>query len=137
MAQILKTSALAAAFLAAGSLWLPGVSSAEDVWCASRGGRSFYLDSDSINAENLPKEMTYRVLVKAVRDGDGALTDTMICGFESQNDVMVGAVFDPSAGRWEYAGRAGERPLLKAVWETMKPYLRQKRISYSDSWAWE
>ena len=53
----LKILVLAVSVFAAGSLWLPGVSLAADVWCCSHDGRTFYLDSDSINAANLPKGM--------------------------------------------------------------------------------
>ena len=135
--RILKVFVLTVSVFAAGSLCLPGVSLAADVWCCSLNGRSFYLDSESINAANLPKEMDYRVSVKAVRESDGALEKTIICGFESQNDIMVGAFFNKSAGLWEFSPSANERPVLKAVWETMKPYMKQKRISYSDFWKWE
>ena len=126
---------LAVAFYTAGSLCLPKISLAEDVWCCSRDGQSFYLDSDSINAANLPKGIDYRVSVKAVLESDGSLEKRIIYGFESQNDFLVGAVFDQSAGRWVFP--VSEKPVFKAVWETMKPYMKQKRISYSDSWKWE
>ena len=116
-----------------GILWLPGVSSAEDVWCCSREGRTFYLDSESINAPNLPTGMDYRVSVKTVLDSDGSLEKSAVYGFEAQNDVMVGMTYDKSAELW----KNGEASVAKAVWEAMKPYLRQKRISYSDAWAWE
>ena len=135
--KILKNLVLAVSVFAAGALFLPGISLAADVWCCSLNGRSFYLDSESINASGLPKEMDYRVSVKAVRESDGALEKTIIYGFESQNDIMVGAFFNKSAGLWEFSPSANERPVLKAVWETMKPYMKQKRISYSDSWKWE
>ena len=65
--RVLKVLVLAVSVFAAGALYLPGVSLAADVWCCSHDGRSFYLDSDSINAANLPAGMDYRVLVKAVR----------------------------------------------------------------------
>ena len=133
--RILKILVLTLSFFLAGSLYLPGVSLAADVWCCSCDGRSFYLDSESINAENLPREMDYRVSVKAVLESDGSLEKRIIYGFESQNDFLVGAVFDQSAGRWVFP--VSEKPVFKAVWETMKPYMKQKRISYSDSWKWE
>lgn len=135
--RILKIPVLALSFFAAASLYLPGVSLAGDVWCYSRDGRSFYLDSESINADNLPREMDYRVSVKSVRDSDGSLEKVIIYGFESQNDILVGAIFNKSAGRWDFPEYSREKPVLKAVWETMKPYMKQKRISYSDSWVWE
>lgn len=135
--RILKILILAASIFAAGSLCLPGVSSAADVWCYSRDGRSFYLDSESINAGNLPGGMDYRVSVKAVLDSDGSLEKSIIYGFESQNDILVGMIYDNSAGQWAFPEYAGEKPVLKAVWETMKPYMKQKRISYSDSWKWQ
>ena len=135
--KILKILILATAFFAAGSLYLPGVSLAGDVWCYSRDGRSFYLDSESINAENLPRQMDYRVAVKAVLESDGSLEKTVIYGFESQNDILVGAVFDKAAGLWVTPEYAKEKPVLKAIWENMKPYMKQKRISYSDSWIWK
>ena len=87
--KVLKALVLAVSVFAAGVLWLPGVSLAADVWCCSHDGRTFYLDSDSINAANLPKGMDYRVSVKAVRESDGSLERTVIYGFESQNDRMV------------------------------------------------
>ena len=135
--KILKILVLAVSFFIAGSLNLPGVSSAADVWCYSRDGRSFYLDSESINAENLPREMSYRVSVKTVLDSDGSLEKTVIYGFESLNDWLVGSIFDTSAGHWKPLMSASERPVLKAVWENMKPYMEQKRIPYSNSWKWE
>ena len=135
--RILKSLVLAVSVFAAVALCLPGVSLAADVWCCSRDGRTFYLDSDSINAANLPKGMDYRVSVKAVRESDGSLERTVIYGFESQNDIMVGAFFDKSADQWEYSPSANERPVLKAVWEAMKPYMKQKHIGYSDSWKWK
>ena len=135
--RVLKILVLAVSVFAAGSLCLPVVSLAADVWCCSRGGHSFYLDSDSINAANLPEGMDYRVSVKAVRESDGSLERIVIYGFESQNDIMVGAFYEKSADRWEYSPSANERPVLIAVWETMKPYMKQKRINYSDAWKWE
>ena len=135
--KIIKILILAVSFFIAGSLNLPGVSSAADVWCYSQDGRSFYLDSESINAETLPREMDYRASVKVVRESDGSLEKTVVYGFESQNDILVGAIFDKSAGRWGFPEYAREKPVLKAIWETMKPYMKQKRISYSDSWKWE
>ena len=135
--RILKSLVLAVSVFAAVALCLPGVSLAADVWCCSRDGRTFYLDSDSINAANLPKGMDYRVSVKAVRESDGSLERTVIYGFESQNDIMVGAFFDKSADQWEYSLSVNERPVLKAVWEAMKPYMKQKHIGYSDSWKWK
>jgi hypothetical protein len=128
---------LAVAFYVAGSLCLLKTSLAEDVWCCSRNGHSFYLDSESINAANLPKGMDYRVSVKAVLESDGSLNKTIIYGFESQNDILVGTVFNKSAGNWDFSPSVSERPVLRAVWETMKPYMKQKRISYSDSWKWD
>ena len=107
------------------------------MWCCSHDGRTFYLDSDSINAANLPTGMDYRVSVKAVRESDGSLERIVIYGFESQNDRMVGAFYEKSTDLWEYSPSKNERPVLKAVWETMKPYMKQKHINYSDSWKWE
>ena len=135
--RILKILVLAGSFFAAGFLYLPGVSLAGDVWCYSRDGRSYYLDSQIINAGNLPREMDYRVSVKAVLDSDNSLEKTIIYGFESQNDILVGAIFNKSARRWDFPEYSREKPILKAVWETMKPYMKQKHISYSDSWVWE
>lgn len=135
--KILKILVLATAFFTAGSLYLPGVSLAGDVWCYSCSGRSFYLDSESINAANLPKGMDYRVSVKAVLESDGSLKRTIIYGFESQNDILVGTVYNKSAGDWDFSPSVSERPVLKAVWETMKPYMKQKHINYSDSWKWD
>lgn len=135
--RILKILVLALSVFAAGSLYLPGVSSAADVWCCSRDGHSFYLDSESINAANLPKGMDYRVSVKAVLESDGSLKRTIIYGFESQNDILVGTVYNKSVGDWDFSPSVSERPVLKAVWETMKPYMKQKHINYSDSWKWD
>ena len=135
--RVLKILVLAVSVFAAGVLWLPGVSLAADVWCCSHDVRTFYLDSDSINAANLPKGMDYRVSVKAVRESDGSLERTVIYGFESQDDRMVGAFYVKSTDQWEYSPSANERPVLKAVWEAMKPYMKQKHINYSDSWKWE
>ena len=135
--RILKVLVLAVSFFAVGSLCLPGVSLAADVWCCSRDGHSFYLDSESINAANLPKGMDYRVSVKAVLESDGSLKKTVIYGFESQNDILVGAVFNKSADNWDFSPSVSERPVLKAVWETMKPYMKQKHINYNDTWKWE
>ena len=135
--RVLKILVLAVSVFAVGALWLPGVSLAADVWCCSHEGRTFYLDSDSINAANLPTGMDYRVSVKAVRESDGSLERIVIYGFESQNDRMVGAFYKKSTDLWEYSPSKNERPVLKAVWETMKPYMKQKHISYSDSWKWE
>jgi len=94
------------------------------------------LDSESINAGNLPGGMDYRVSVKAVLDSDGSLEKVIVYGFESQNDIMVGTVFNKSAKQWDFPDYSREKPVLKAIWETMKPYMKQKRISYSDSWKW-
>ena len=135
--RIVKTLALAISFFAATSFCLPGVSLAADVWCYSHDGRSFYLDSESINAANLPKGMDYRASVKAVRDSDGALEKTVIYGYEMMNDFMVGVIYDKAAGGWNDPKSAGEKPVLQAVWEKMKPYMKQKRINYSDSWKWK
>ena len=135
--RIVKTLVLAVAFFAAGSLYLPGVSSAEDVWCCSHDGRSFYLDSESINTANLPEGMDYRVSVKAVLESDSSLEKTIIYGFESQNDRLVGNYYDKSAGYWQWVNSASEKPIVKAVWETMKPYMKQKHIGYSDTWKWD
>ena len=135
--RVLKILVLAVSFVAAGFLCLPGVSLAADVWCCSRDGHSFYLDSESINAANLPKGMDYRVSVKAVLESDGSLKKTVIYGFESQNDILVGAVFNKSADNWDFSLSVSERPVLKAVWETMKPYMKQKHINYNDTWKWE
>ena len=108
----------------------------KDVWCYSDDGHSFYLDSQSINAENLPRGMSYRAAVKEVREGDGSLEEVIVCGFESQNDVLVCSIFDQSADLWNPVS-VREHPALKAVWEIMKPYMKEKRISYSDSWVWD
>ena len=125
--KIFRILVLAAAFFAAGA----------DVWCCSRDGRSFYLDSESINAETLPREMDYRASVKVVRESDGSLEKTVVYGFESQNDVLVGAIYDEAAGLWKFPEYKSEKPVLTSVWKTMKPYMKQKRISYSDSWIWK
>ena len=135
--KIFRILVLAAAFFAAGSLYFPGVSLAADVWCCSRDGRSFYLDSESINAETLPREMDYRASVKVVRESDGSLEKIVVYGFESQNDVLVGAIYDEAAGLWKFPEYKSEKPVLTSVWKTMKPYMKQKRISYSDSWIWK
>ena len=137
LGRILKILVLAVSFFATGSFCLPGVSIAADVWCCSLEGHSYYLNSESINAANLPREMDYRVSVKAVRESDGSLKKSIIYGFESQNDILVGAVFNKSAGSWDFSPSVSERSILKAVWETMKPYMKQKRINYNDSWKWD
>ena len=134
---ILKTLVLAVSILTAGFLYWPNVSLAGDVWRYSRDGRSLYLDSESVNAGNLPMGMDYRVSVKSVIDSDGSLEKVIIYGFESQNDILVGAIFDKSAGKWDFPEYSRERPVFKAILETMKPYMKQKRISFSDSWKWE
>ena len=126
----------AAVFFAAASLYGPSAAFAEDVWCCSRDGRSYYLDSDTINADNLPKGMDYRVTVKTVLDGDGSLEKTVIYGFESMNDSMAAAWYDKSAELWK-APQGAERAMLQDVWEAMKPCLREKKIPYSDSWSWD
>ena len=135
--RILKVLVLAVSFFAAGSLCCPGVSSAADVWCCSRDGRSFYLEPETINAAGLPGGMDYRVLVKAVLESDGSLEKRIIYGIESQNDILVAAIFNKSAERWDFPEYAKEKPVLKAIWENMKPYMKQMRISYSDTWKWE
>ena len=135
--RTLKILVLAVSVFAAGALCLPGVSLAADVWCCSRDGRSFYLGSESINAETLPREMDYRASVKVVRESDGSLEKTVVYGFESQNDVLVGAIYDEAAGLWKFPEYKSEKPVLTSVWKTMKPYMKQKRISYSDSWIWK
>jgi len=136
MGRILKILVLAVTFFAAGFFCLPGISSAADVWCHSLDGRSFYLISESINAKNLPTGMDYRVVVKTVRDSDGALEKTVIYGYEMQNDIMVGAFYNKSSELWDTVPE-GEGPVLKAVWEAMKPCMDQKRIGYSDTWKWK
>ena len=135
--KILRLFVLAACFFAAHSLCLPGASFAADVWCYSRDGRSFYMDSESINAERLPKGMDYRALVKTVLDSDGSLEKNTVYGFESQNDILVATIYDPSAKSWKFPEYRKEKPVLKAIWDSMKPYMKQKHISYSDSWKWE
>lgn len=106
------------------------------VCCYSRDGQSLYLDPDSINIDNLPPGMTYRIEVNAFRDGDGSPEGRFVYGFESQNDALVGAVYDESAGRWADPSSDDETLRLKAVWEAMKPFLKLKGISYSDALAW-
>ena len=133
--KFLKTSAWAAAFFAAGSLCSPGVSSAEDVWCYSRDGHSFYVDTESINADNLPKGMAYRVSVKKILDSDGSVKDVSAYGFESLNDSLVGYVYEKPGDLWQWY--KDDVPLCKAIWETMTPYMDQKGIHYSDAWEWK
>ena len=128
-----KALVLAAAFFGGISTYLPGVSSAEDVWCCASEGLSYYLDSESINADNLPKGMDYRAAVKAVRQS-GKLDSVITYGFEAMNDTLVGYFFDASSKNWMYAGELRDKPDLSAVWASMKPYMKQKGIPYSDAW---
>lgn len=137
MRRTLNILGVAAVFLAAGFLCFPSAAFAEDVWCCSVGDRSYYLDSDTINAESLPKEMTYRAIVKTVLDGDGSLEKSTVYGFESQNDFMVAAMYDKSTEQWRYSDYKNEKPLLQAIWEAMKPYMKERKIPYSDSWEWK
>ena len=124
---------LAVFFLAGSFILAPGVASAEDVWCGSSEGLDQYLVSESINAESLPKGMDYRAAVKMVRQ-DSTLDGVTVYGFEMMNDTIVGSFWDKAAGRWQYAGHLEHKPDLKAIWEAMKPYMREKGIPYSDSW---
>lgn len=51
-------------------------------------------------------------------------------GFNSDNDILAAYTFNRTNGKWEEADKSE----AMAVWNAMKPYMKQKGIHYSDSW---
>ena len=131
--KLLKRMILMVSMLGMILLSMPGVSSAEDVWCYSSHGHSYYLSSDSIRVHH-DGGITYTVDGVVVLDSDGSFVRPLMYGFDSDNDIMVGSVFNRAFGKWEYCGRVSKDPNMNAVWQAMKPYMKQKGIYYSDSW---
>ena len=111
-------------------LSMPGVSSAEDVWCYSSYGFSYYLSSDTISKKSYPSRVSYAVDGKLIHDSDGSLARPLMYGFNSDNDILAAYTFNRTNGKWEEADKSE----AMAVWNAMKPYMKQKGIHYSDSW---
>ncbi|MCI7331015.1 MAG: hypothetical protein SOZ01_01460 [Selenomonadaceae bacterium] len=109
---------------------MPNTSSAEDVWCYSSYGFSYYLSSDTIRQVNLSGGISYTVSGKLVHDSSGTLQGPLSYGFSIPNDNLEGYTFDRTNGHWVSASK--DEAL--AVWNAMKPYMRQKGIYFGESW---
>ena len=133
--KILKVMALVVSFFLCSTLIAPNISFAEDVWCFSDGRFSFYLDSDTISGSVRNGPVSYSVSGKTVLDKTGEFHQVWIYGFASENDNLVGYMFNRRNGNWDYIGLLRNNSDLRAIWETMKPYMKQKGIHYSDSWT--
>ena len=135
MGKIFKMLVLVVSVFLGSTMMMPNVSSAEDVWCYSNDATSFYLDSDSVgNAKNAPNGITYSASGKVVSNEDGSFVNIQIFGFAVPNDNVIGYSYWRSHGTWEYVGSIKKNSEMRAVWQAMKPYLKQKGIYYSDSW---
>lgn len=135
MGKMVKTLVLMVSFFMGSAIMIPNVSSAEDVWCYSNGTYSFYLDSDSVGElKNAPNGISYGVSGKTVFDENGSFGTIIVYGFAVPNDSIEGYSYGRSTGKWEYIGGIKNNSELRAVWQAMKPYLKQKGIYYSDSW---
>jgi len=134
--KLLKRMILMVSMLGMILLSMPGVSSAEDVWCYSNGSFSYYLSSDTISRVNYTGGITYAVDGVTVFDRDGSLGRPLMYGFSVPNDYMMAFIFDRSNGKWNHITDDEGLANAMAVWEAMKPYMKQKGIHYSDSWQW-
>ncbi len=131
----LKTLVLMASILVGIFLAVPNVSHAEDVWCYSNEYTSFYLDSNSVGeTKKAPSGITYSASGKVVSNEDGSFVNIMMYGFAVPNDNVEGYSYWRARGKWEYIGSIKKNSELRAVWQAMKPYLKEKGIYYSDSW---
>lgn len=131
----LKTLVLMVSILAGSFLVVPDVSHAEDVWCYSNEYTSFYLDSNSVGeTKKAPNGITYSASGKVVSNEDGSFVNIQIFGFAVPNDNVVGYSYWRSHGTWEYVGSIKKNSEMRAVWQAMKPYLKEKGIYYNDSW---
>lgn len=131
----LKTLVLMLSILAGSILAVPNVSHAEDVWCYSNEYTSFYLDSNSVGeTRKAPNGITYSASGKVVSNEDGSFVNIQIFGFAVPNDNVVGYSYWRSHGTWEYVGSIKKNSEMRAVWQAMKPYLKEKGIYYNDSW---
>jgi len=115
------------------SLFAPGKSSAEDIWCYGKGTLSYYLVSDKISV--VEKEPIFRCLVNVVDNESGKLVNFHSFGFENWDGTMVSYTFLRAKGIWEYHGQARSNPLDNAVWQAMKPYLKQK--GFENIYYWD
>lgn len=109
---------------------MPGTSSAEDVWCYTRGNFSYYLSSDYIRKVDYSNGITYTVDGKLVHDSSGTVSRPLLYGFSIENDYVVGHTFNRTWGKWESVPKAE----TMAVWNAMKPYMKAKGIPYTESW---
>ena len=121
MSNLLKRMVLMASMLGIILLAMPGTSSAEDVWCYSSNGFSYYLSSDTVKVKNA--HPPYRGYVKIVNENDGKLWNFFICGFANENDMVDGDTLSRGTGDWGTGERISKNPLYYAVWQAMKPYL--------------
>jgi hypothetical protein len=118
--KLLKRMILMVSMLGMFLLSMPGVSSAEDVWCYSQNGYAYYLSSESVTTTTY--HPPYRGIVKMVREDTGTQRDVIIAGFANENDVIMAYVYGKD-GTWGSCGKVGTFPLLYAVWQAMTPYL--------------
>ena len=108
----------------------PRISSAQDIWVYSREGYEYYLTTENISVRDSQPPFTCNVKVVY----NGKYDNFEILGFESQNDILVGYSFWRSHGTWEFVGTVSKKPYLNAVWQAMKPYLKQQGVIGVDGW---
>ena len=129
--KIFRLAMITAIVTAFCSLIVPSESSAEDVWIYSDGDFSYYLTTEKISVDNV--QPTYRGLVKVLHNGK--YDNFQNYGFELRNGVVVGYMYSRSNGYWDFAGPiSSTHPIFNAVWQAMKPYLKQQGVSNVDAW---
>lgn len=134
MSKLFKRMILMVSMLGVMLFSMTGTSSAEDVWCYSSNGFSYYLSSDSIRKVDYSNGIMYTVDGKTVLESNGSLGRPLMYGFSIENDYVIGHTFDRAYGSWYYISDKDGRAEAKSVWNAMKPYMRQKGISFGESW---
>lgn len=128
MKWFIRTMLLVMSLLTVSVVMMPSVSLAEDVWVYSEDDyMDVYLSTDKISVNKI--EPRYRGLVKFVSREDGTLMNFYPFGFDYRNGQVVGFSYSRSQGYWEYHGSVVNDQMFNAVWQAMKPYLRQKGAS--------
>lgn len=118
--RLFSAGILVFVFFVLGATLTPSISSAEDVWVYSRDNFEYYLSTETI--KNTNKHPPYTCTVKKIYNGKYDNFD--ILGFANENDIIIGYSFWRSHGTWDCIGKVSNDPYFSAVWQAMKPYLK-------------
>ena len=134
MKRIMTLTMMAFLFCLLSQLGVIRPAAAEDVWFYSFSDADVYFSTDSIQKGREYSNTIYTVRTATVKHSTGELWRANdFYAFADENDRIYYYSLNKVTGRWEGGTAIAKDAFGKALWETSKPYAKQKGI-YIGNW---